>query len=484
MDIDSIFQQFNTSKENMTPSTERVAVRVLSYIVPDNQPENAENTRIIGKRIDTGEKIEIGLRDIKGDRPAVSRLLSDDSSMPVQTAVGGTIMVDGAYLDNKLSPLSGENLPVYNARWFHSVAKDRDEGWAVKVTARINPVTQRDKNNPAQGLKQSITILNNERASAVTSLNDVDLAVMNLVSCEMYAKEKNWYKRPGMPSATVRIRSGDKGAIFTINSRLVEENGNLRHPNISETANHIENNAQWQARRQALLKIFQENPSNTTVEVIPSSQLTVGQKTLQSDSKIGALLTDNNGNAEPQFSEYVIGVRRSKKHGNPIATLAMPVDAYNPILSNIGVMDKTQVQPQAHVQTQAQSQPQAHVQTQAQPQPQAQNPVHAIRLSRLADTSLLVEANTPQAFKHLENYANQSGGLINPSKRTLEVDASHGAQLNQYAQRANLAVTVIKSEPTIAQTPAPAPNDLSNLDLNNVDFNQALNSAYNPSQQR
>lgn len=327
---DDLLQAFATKK---TPNDgQTIPVFVKGYILPPpGTPENENNARVLGVRWDTQERIEIALRELEtGNRPLIAQFQDDsNSSTPVTTEIGGTIMVEAAYLDSKLTPLSGKDVSVYSGRWLNRVSPKKDQGWALRSLARVNAPRLMDANNPAAGKTQTITIMSADKTQQVSSLEELDTCVLNALDSQMRDSDPQWFNRPGAVNVFVRLSAGTE-------SNLIELSGGFYQPSDSPypapntramVQDNLGKNDFWKQKRDLLSKAL-TNPAYK-VEVVPGSTIFVGRKTLQKSLQteygpIRGVSRELDGAQTAMFTDSVIGIRRSQKSGLPQALFVSP----------------------------------------------------------------------------------------------------------------------------------------------------------------
>lgn len=331
---DDLLEKFGARSTKQLAPSETIPVMVKGYILPpQGVPETPENTRLLGIRWDTGERIEVALRQLDtGDRPKLAQFQDDSgSSTPVTTQIGGTVMVERAYRDVSLKPLNTQMpVAVYNGRWLNRVSPTQDQGWALRCQARVNEPRLIDASNPASGKMQTITLLREEETTQISSLEQLDKIVLDALDTDLRNQREDWYKRPGAVNAIIRLSNSSE-------SNIIELSGGFHTPTGAEFSepkprhmvhDDLAASQFWKTKRDLLAKAI-ESPQYT-VEVIPCSTIFVGRKTLQKSLQTekspikGISRADEEGREIKLFTDTVIGLRRSPKSGQPQALFVSP----------------------------------------------------------------------------------------------------------------------------------------------------------------
>lgn len=526
-DLD-LLKAFSMKPAQSGANLESVPISVKGYILPpQGSAETPENTRVLGVRWDTGEAVEIALRPLDGgmNRPLVAQFKDDsNSSTPVTTAIGGTIIVEAAFHDTSLTNLSNSaNAKVLNGRWLNRVSPTQDEGWAIRTLARVNEPRFIDSNNPASGKTQTITMMAENMTTPVSSLAQLDNAVLNALDAAARDREPEWFKRPGAVNVFVRLSSGEE-------SNLIEMSGGFHQPagsphSIPKTrdlvAVDLANNKFWQQKRGVLEKAL-ANP-NYKVEVIPGSTIFVGKKTLQkslqsNNSPIKGVSREIDGVNVAMFTDTIIGIRKSPKSGLPQALSVMPATRLQ-MASQTGLPNAAE----KHLfgiaanPTQAAA-PQASAPVQSQPisAPVSTQPAHTAQAAEIPSivvspstknpSNLAVFANHDANVPTLQEAANALKVAYNAEHRAIKITNLQLPAVMQIAKRngrpvhvnapevqqgrstapVSTPISAPANEPKTVEALAPAPSeapliepvDLSQLDLSNLDLDSVLNQAY------
>ncbi|UUA75262.1 hypothetical protein [Cellvibrio sp. QJXJ] len=536
---EDLLQAFGVKKTNS--SLENVPISVTGYILPNpGGNETEQSARVTGVRWDTGEKVEVALRSVgNGSRPLIAQFHDDrNSSTPVTTAVGGTLIVEAAYVDSSLTALGGNNVTVLNGRWLNRVSPNQQEGWALRTLARVNQPRFKNANNPADGKTQTITLMAADKAMHVNTMSDLDAAVLNALDSAARDADKKWFNRPGAVNVFVRLSSGTE-------SNLIEMSAGYYQPADKEysepkTRNMVQadlaNNQFWQQKRSVLEKAM-ANP-NYQVEVIPGSTIFVGRKTMQKNMQsdngpIKGISRELDGKATSLFTESVIGIRKSPNSGLPQALFVSPFKR-NQVASLTGKPNAeesklfgqelsqnqniTAEQAQA---TPAQASP-APVNIPTAPTAEVQQPIGQtgtaqqpilpieVRTNRTDSTKLVVLAKNDKQAQTLQKIASDINVVYEANHRAIVINKNQLPSVLQSAKRDMHEIHIAESKPQINQQPASQPIaasippveespviaaepvskpeeitsqepvDLSQLDLSNLDLDSVLSAAYQP----
>src|SRR5690606_22984144 len=90
------------------------------------------------------------------------------------------------------------------------------QGWAIKCLARVNKPRLKNANEPAQGSYQSITLMQSDKALAITSLEELDAAVLNALDAKARDSDKNWHQRPGAVNAFIRLSNKTENKLIEL----------------------------------------------------------------------------------------------------------------------------------------------------------------------------------------------------------------------------------------------------------------------------
>ena len=536
---DDLLQAFGF-KPNANTSGEAIPIFVKGYILPPpGTPETENNARVLGVRWDTNERVEIALRQLDtGSRPLIAQFKDDsNSSTPVTTEIGGTILVEAAYLDSKLAPLSGQDVKVFNGRWLNRVSPNKEQGWALRSLARVNEPRLMDAANPAAGKTQTITIMAPDKTTQVQSLAELDAQVLNALDSAQRDADPKWFTRPGAVNVFVRLSSGTE-------NNLIELSGGFYQPSDSPypapntramVQANLANNQFWTQKRELLSKAL--SSPNYKVEVIPGSTVFVGRKTLikslQSEyGSIKGVSRDVDGKQIALFTESVIGIRRAPKSGLPQALNVTPFRR-NQVASLSGVPNTAEIalygshetaqvapqqpaaaEPQPQVQNQAS--PQAPVQAQAPQAPQAPSKILplVVRQHKTDLTKFIVEGKSEAHITTLLALSQQLGAPFDEKRQGISITNlqlpmvlqaakrdMHEVEIFESKHQANHAQAAAPQEPVQAaqlSQPVQQPEinqptsataaaqqeqvDLSQLDLSNLDLDSVLGQAYQSTQ--
>lgn len=533
----NLLQEFS-SKERSPRET--IPLIVKGYILPqDGSAENAENARVMAVRWDTGERVEIALRDVEGSRPSIGQFKHDDSATPVTTEINGTIVADGAYLDRRLQPLSGHNVPVYNARWLNRIAPEKNAGWGLVSTARVNDPRLINPNDPSRGYTQTVSVMNEELAEEITSIQQLDDTMVAVLDAAARDQGEHWFKRPGAVNAFVRLSYGD-------NSTMVELSGGFYQPPEGEykvpktrdmVAQDLGQSTFWQSRREKITQAL--STPGYKVEVIPGSTLFVGKKTLQKSMAAGrgpvnGSSFEDGSSRQNLFSRLTLGIRRSPKTGQPQILFAQPHVPYQ-VASLTGLPNPEEadrykdrsVLPSA--QSNALNAPQASTR-QAPAQPANNSapsqaralPAQAISVRKTEQPRFLkATASTDQEVALLQSLSNHLNIPYDAVEQSVTIPDDKLPVLMSRAKISKLKVTIEQNSaqpapqaaiehqaprqaaPTTQQSPSQRPDqqsnptstprnsgatgdnvDLSQLDLSSLDLDGALEQVYADQQQK
>lgn len=527
---DELLQMFGPSTGKKLLVSETIPVIVKGYILPPSGvAETPENSRLLGVRWDTGEKIEVALRRLEhGDRPKLAQFHDDsDSSTPVTTEIGGTVMVERAYADPSLKPLN-DKMPVtvYNGRWINRVCQNKDQGWAVRCLARVNEPRLIDANNPASGKMQTITLMCNEDAVQISSIDQLDRAVLDALDTELRNQKPDWFKRPGAVNAIVRLSNANESNIIELSAGFHTPAGaEFSEPKPrSLVQQDLASSNFWNAKRELLAKALQS--PQYKIEVVPCSTIFVGRKTLQKSLQTekssikGMSRTELDGKETKLFTDTVIGLRRSPKSGQPQALFVSPI-TNSQIATLTGTPSTKELEDfeKQTGQSQQQSQitkPQENAANQSSVAPTedmvfqsealtlpirvtqgASNPSYIVAYanndaqdSTLREVAVSTNAQYSPAHKAIKMLAENLPVLIKAAKQhnhavNVELGKNMGhSPANQAAptQDTSAGVNQIPSIQTMAAPPSAPQNndtfDLSQLDLSQIDLDSMLDDAY------
>ena len=384
------FNNFGTAP-SANLGTERIPVRVEGYILPNGQAESIDNARIIGTRWDTNEPIEIALRSVggDGDHKAISNFYNDESSsMPVTTHVGGTIVIERAYQDSKLQALqTGSSVPVFNAGWIKRITEKELDGYAVRALIRADLPRPKDVNNPANGYYQTISLIK-DRPIQVKDFNALRGLLQRALdgNAVRFDNPQGDWQRPGRPMAMIRMKALDPETRKVIGSQAIELAAQFvdsNQPNMpgkiimpaAEQVEQLFSQNQFFMGKLAAIQQAVEHP-DFELEVLAGSKLSVGPKTIQSDTRnkvpsVQPVTVDGHeGQPIPLYTDAVVGIRISKKSGRPTAIYCKPVK-FNPLATRTGLPSPEELQDYQLKQQQAFT---AATHQQAAPQQQQQQP--------------------------------------------------------------------------------------------------------------
>lgn len=543
---EDLLKAFSTKPAQVGANLESVPISVKGYILPaQGQAETPENTRVLGVRWDTGEPVEIALRALEGgmNRPLVAQFKDDsNSSTPVTTAIGGTIIVEAAFHDASLPNLSNNpSAKVLSGRWLNRVSPNQEEGWAIRTLARVNEPRFIDANNPASGKTQTITMMAEKLTTPVSTLAQLDNAVLNALDAAARDLDTEWFKRPGAVNVFVRLSTTEE-------NNLIEMSGGFHQPagrphsipkSREMVAAELANSKFWQQKRAVLEKAL-ANP-NYKVEVIPGSTIFVGRKTLQkslqsNNSPIKGVSREIDGANVALFTDSVIGIRKSPTSGLPQALSVMPAKRLQ-MASKTGMPTPAEKHlfglAENPTQSAANAQPSQQASSPGQAAPVATNvqaepaqlaaqqtvtdaiPSIVVSPSRQDSTKLAVfanhDANVPtlkQAAEALQVVYSGEHKAIRISNMQLptvmQIAKRNGSTVHVNAPELQQAQAPIQATPVTSPHSAPeqeakpiaapsaAPNeppfiepvDLSQLDLSNLDLDSVLNQAYDNSPSR
>lgn len=316
MAVDPLLETFGSRQSSPTLT---VAVEVINYITPPpGTAETPANTRVIGRRWDTNEIVELALADdVKGahNRPTIGQFLQDNSANPVTTAPGGTLVLESAKPGTELPALGPDkSAAVFVGRWIVRIANSINEGWALRSMARLNLPQYKDANNPNLGYTQRLQLMDNNQASTVNSINELEEAIYHALD-EQYRLRHDAYTRPGFPMAFIRVSKGSESVLRSLMGGSYIPEGDMHK--VPKTLAMLRQDLPQDNEFRTVM----EKANNVigreefTVEVIPGSQLYVGRRTM--DKGTQRIYGPTDEHKKPLFTELVVGIRRSPKTGHP-----------------------------------------------------------------------------------------------------------------------------------------------------------------------
>lgn len=513
---DSLLDEFSASaaqSQRTFTSTERFALLVKEYINVQGQGNLA---RVAGQRWETGEEVEVYLRPSEvNERKEISEFYSDQGSMPVTTPIGGVIMIENAYVDNKATPTQAGK-PVYSASWMIRASEAVAKGYPctnAETFMRVNTPKPKNFHNPAEGFKQNITLLLHDKTQTASSLGELDKKVLDQLDPAIHRADKENYRRPGAIGCGVRIIDTATGE-----NNLKEIYGGFYLPTSEQYSQpkpremvlaDLKENQSWNMCRSTIEKAFADDTGRYKVQVVPMSSVGVGRATVQTSVKNSTKrimpstvdVTDRDGNTKSVngFTKGVVGVIVGN-HNHLNAIYAKPT-VTNPLVSLTGM--PTASEQESHRQ-QIKALTEKYIGNSAPKANKAATPVPAPAQNEMKDDAVkrmvLVK---PAAGNMIDAHFNSSeqalqaahavGGIVKDSSCLIE--RAKLPQFHSFLENNKFQIDVIgahsqdstktntQGNPTPEVEPAKVENpkqevDLSSLDFDNVDFDKALSQGY------
>lgn len=315
----SIVNDLNELRRGSGGNTVSFPLQISGYELNDGAPEKS---RLLGKRLDTGEDIAVVLRPFNGavnhPRPEIVDLHKPRRGMRNKAvAPGGIVVVDGAYLD------ANEN--AWSARWLSTISHQPDQGAALVAPARVRVVTDKETGKPQYG---SVDIAFNERAQRVTEPGQLAPA--------MKAALDPGVSR-GLSAALLRLRDkeGNSTSFSFYGRREQTSTGDYRSLTGEEAFAKTAELPLWKKLAEKLKAVDLGN--DVTAEVVPMRRVYVGPDSLKEGMDRPFLMQVGEGEGDKVrttagFAKSVIGLRYVGEQNEGIVAINItPVD-YEPKL--------------------------------------------------------------------------------------------------------------------------------------------------------
>lgn len=316
-----LLASFTSSPFTSSPrqTKESCAIVVENYVV-SSQGDRKTN-RVIGHRVDTGEKVEVYLsappKNVN-DRKEIHSFQYDGehNNMGVTTAAGGILAIEKFRDVTSSEQRVADGQKILEANWITRISAGRGQGYAFKASARVNAPRLKNASDPQKGYYQNVSILG-QNSFEITDVDKLDKAIiysLNPLGRDAETTKRGVNTRPGRLTAYIRLSN-------ETSSELMEFRGNFHKPDginsepkpVEMVCSDLLDNEFWQTKRAVLVKAI-ASPLYK-VEVIPGSTLSVGFKSMEkiiagkTCNVMGMSASNNEDSETPLFSDCVIGVR-------------------------------------------------------------------------------------------------------------------------------------------------------------------------------
>ncbi|MDQ2077543.1 hypothetical protein [Marinimicrobium sp. ABcell2] len=518
--MDELLKQFSSR----APQSKRIALQVVNYILPQQGAETEHNARVIGIDTKSGQMIEVSLRPTEGERPSLAQFQNDSASRtPVTTLPGGSLIVEGAYTTDQLKPLSGQDYPVYSARWLVRAAQDESHGRAGVFTARVN-APRLSPTNPTRGPYQTVTLLRDDAPRSITTLEQLDEQLLNALDPQLHANDTLSF--PGSLGAVVRLESPN-GA-----SAILELHGGFYLPRDAQhkvaksrvmVAEDLANNTGWQNKRET---VKQAAKAGYGITLLEARTVMIGPKAMKSRN-IQPLINDDK---EHLFTSYTLGLRH-REDGSVFVVAAKP-EGFERVPSRTGLPSpeeraKSQINESRDQGSAENSQPASQQKPAASATPtstrrpapaqkaQASESASKSTIRRNEQGALEVIGRSAAHSAAFQDIAQKVNGRFDPDTNVLSINENALPTTMQKMKEAQISYDIDLSAPVAPQSAPSEPNaqtqpnvpdveqahpqeqqapaepnnesppmDLSELDLSGIDLDSTLAQAYNESTQK
>lgn len=300
----SLIQQLNETQKSSNNNMRNIALKLTAY----------DNDKFKGTDIETGESIEVVLRDVSAKTSTYKRPSIKDFQNPgslVHTEVGGTVIIDGCYK-------TADN--AYSGRWANSVSKnDKQATTVIGMTKLASGVSKYGK----KWMKADFAKTN----QSLSVKNDTELKDNLIKFLTPATKYSNQF-------VIVNITEGTEFA-----SSIITQGKNKNKEGYNETMNGNDSFNEFIKNHQhSDLIVKAANEESVNVELIPVTAIFAGPATLDNYFKNEAerIRLDNQYKLDIETDEeqkfeigYVKSIVVVRKHsdGSPFLTHCKPVSS-------------------------------------------------------------------------------------------------------------------------------------------------------------
>jgi hypothetical protein len=374
----NILNSMQASSKPISDTRVNIAVQVTGY---NFDSENPDNNRIIGKRIDTKEIIEVHVNKITNrNQPTVEAI--SQNVFP-----GGTVIIAGAYVNSSIPKQENSSAYVMTGRWPRMLTPSKAGGRSTIAMAKIQtPFVQED------GRITMNVFVQGTQSYPVKSIQEFENAFFHTLNPENSLLG-------AIPYSAVRVFQIDADG-NKIDGRLQQFAPAFTDTFLPQSIQNTFNKYKQEGTKehQHLNQILQTvelaiKDPNHFVEIVPLHKFTVGSKTKDSISqKMGKDLNSSTWECVPTnmkpltpesksldgYTKCIIGLRQFAKTNNHYVCGAMPSEI-NPVITATGVITLADKTKQTIQKEQSQQAPQQTPQQPVQQNYQQQTPQQPVQ---------------------------------------------------------------------------------------------------------